>query len=96
MSASLARQFLRELGMSFGEWRLRLRFLRAIEALEAGTPIQAIAFDLGYSRLGVHRHVPAPGRLHAGQYRGKAGRDVRNCCPQLDTRIRARRTRRPP
>ncbi|MDH1633207.1 AraC family transcriptional regulator [Pseudomonas mosselii] len=46
---TLARQFLRELGMSFGEWRLRLRFLRAIEALEAGTPIQAIAFDLGYS-----------------------------------------------
>jgi AraC-like DNA-binding protein len=26
-----------------------LRFLRAIEALEAGTPIQSIAFDLGYS-----------------------------------------------
>ncbi|WP_153785558.1 helix-turn-helix transcriptional regulator [Pseudomonas sp. EMN2] len=46
---TLARHFLRELGMSFGEWRLRLRFLRAIEALEAGTPIQAIAFDLGYS-----------------------------------------------
>ncbi|MGE8062933.1 AraC family transcriptional regulator [Pseudomonas sp. NPDC089547] len=46
---TLARQFLRELGMSFGEWRLRLRFLRAIEALEAGLPIQAIAFDLGYS-----------------------------------------------
>ncbi|KAF1311834.1 AraC family transcriptional regulator [Pseudomonas sp. SG-MS2] len=46
---TLARQFLRELGISFGEWRLRLRFLRAIEALEAGLPIQAIAFDLGYS-----------------------------------------------
>ncbi len=46
---TLARQFLRELGMSFGEWRLRLRFLRAIEALEAGTAIQSIAFDLGYS-----------------------------------------------
>ncbi len=46
---TLARHFLRELGMSFGEWRLRLRFLRAIEALEAGLPIQAIAFDLGYS-----------------------------------------------
>lgn len=46
---TLARQFIRELGMSFGEWRLRLRFLRAIEALESGTPIQSIAFDLGYS-----------------------------------------------
>ncbi|MNO96774.1 HTH-type transcriptional repressor of iron proteins A [compost metagenome] len=46
---TLARQFMRELGLSFGEWRMRLRFLRAIEALEAGLPIQAIAFDLGYS-----------------------------------------------
>ena len=46
---TLARQFLRELGISFGEWRLRLRFLRAIEALEAGLSIQSIAFDLGYS-----------------------------------------------
>lgn len=46
---TLARQFVRELGLSFGEWRLRLRFLRAIEALEEGTSIQAIAFDLGYS-----------------------------------------------
>ncbi|MFB4391539.1 MULTISPECIES: helix-turn-helix transcriptional regulator [unclassified Pseudomonas] len=46
---TLARQFLRELGISFGEWRLRLRFLRAIEALESGASIQAIAFDLGYS-----------------------------------------------
>ncbi|MBC3479190.1 helix-turn-helix transcriptional regulator [Pseudomonas sp. SWRI59] len=46
---TLARQFIRELGIGFGEWRLRLRFLRAIEMLEAGLPIQAIAFDLGYS-----------------------------------------------
>ncbi|PJY95029.1 AraC family transcriptional regulator [Pseudomonas donghuensis] len=46
---TLARQFIRELGMSFGEWRLRLRFLRAIEALEQNLPIQQIAFDLGYS-----------------------------------------------
>ncbi|MCW2268407.1 HTH-type transcriptional repressor of iron protein A [compost metagenome] len=46
---TLARQFARELGMSFGEWRLRLRFLRAIEGLEQNLPIQQIAFELGYS-----------------------------------------------
>jgi AraC-like DNA-binding protein len=46
---TLARQFLRELGMGFGEWKLRLRFLKAIEALEQNLPIQQIAFDLGYS-----------------------------------------------
>ncbi len=46
---TLARQCQRELGMSFGEWRQRLRFLRAIDALEAGRTVQEIAFDLGYS-----------------------------------------------
>ncbi|MDI9776072.1 helix-turn-helix domain-containing protein, partial [Pseudomonas aeruginosa] len=44
-----ARHCQRELGMTFGEWRQRLRFLAAIEALEAGRGIQQIAFDLGYS-----------------------------------------------
>ncbi|MGJ7514039.1 AraC family transcriptional regulator [Pseudomonas baetica] len=46
---TLARQFVRELGMSFGEWRQRLRFLAAIEALDNQRSIQDIAFDLGYS-----------------------------------------------
>ncbi|MCU1763786.1 helix-turn-helix transcriptional regulator [Pseudomonas sp. 14P_8.1_Bac3] len=46
---TLARQFVRELGMSFGEWRLRLRFLAAIEALDSRRSIQEIAFDMGYS-----------------------------------------------
>jgi AraC-like DNA-binding protein len=46
---TLARQCQRELGMSFGDWRQRLRFLRAIDALEAGRTVQEIAFDLGYS-----------------------------------------------
>ena len=46
---TLARQFVRELGMSFGEWRQRLRYLAAIEALESARSVQEIAFDLGYS-----------------------------------------------
>lgn len=46
---TLARQFVRELGISFGEWRQRLRFLAAIEALERSGTVQEIAFDLGYS-----------------------------------------------
>lgn len=45
---TLARHCQRELGMSLGDWRQRLRFLRAIDALEAGRPVQEIAFDLGY------------------------------------------------
>jgi AraC-like DNA-binding protein len=46
---TLARQCVRELGMSFGEWRQRLRFLAAIEALDSHRSVQDIAFDMGYS-----------------------------------------------
>ncbi|MGY2312988.1 helix-turn-helix domain-containing protein, partial [Pseudomonas gingeri] len=46
---TLARQFVRELGMSFGEWRQRLRFLASIEALDSARSVQEVAFDLGYS-----------------------------------------------
>ena len=46
---TLARLFVRELGMSFGEWRQRLRFLVAIEALESGRSVQDVGFDTGYS-----------------------------------------------
>lgn len=46
---TLARLFVRELGMSFGEWRQRLRFLAAIEALQSARSVQDVGFDLGYS-----------------------------------------------
>ena len=46
---TLARQCLRELGMSFGDWRQRLRFLASIEALAGARSVQEIAFDMGYS-----------------------------------------------
>lgn len=46
---TLARQCVRELGMSFGDWRQRLRFLTAIEALEGRRSVQEIGFDMGYS-----------------------------------------------
>ncbi|MDY0249470.1 MAG: helix-turn-helix transcriptional regulator [Pseudomonas sp.] len=46
---TLARQFVRDTGISFGEWRQRLRFLAAIERLETQQSIKEIAFDLGYS-----------------------------------------------
>lgn len=46
---TLARQCVRELGMSFGEWRQRLRYLAAIDALSSQRSIQEVAFDMGYS-----------------------------------------------
>ena len=46
---TLARHCQAELGMSLGEWRQRMRYLQAIDALEAGHTVQRIAYDLGYS-----------------------------------------------
>lgn len=46
---TLARHCQLELGMSLGEWRQRLRYLRAVDALECGQSVQAISLDLGFS-----------------------------------------------
>lgn len=45
---TLGRLFLRETGVSFREWRLRLRLLAALTALEEGTSVTAVALDSGY------------------------------------------------
>ncbi|HGJ5898856.1 MULTISPECIES: helix-turn-helix transcriptional regulator [Arsenophonus] len=46
---TLSRRCQQELGMSFSEWRQRLRFLHAIMKLEQGQTVQQVAFDVGYS-----------------------------------------------
>ncbi|VVE86508.1 AraC family transcriptional regulator [Pandoraea bronchicola] len=46
---TLARHCRTELGMTLGQWRQRMRFLRAIEGLEAGRTVKSIALDLGYA-----------------------------------------------
>lgn len=46
---TLARRCQKELGMSFSEWRQRLRFLYSISLLEQGKTIQNIALELGYN-----------------------------------------------
>ncbi|WP_434778696.1 AraC family transcriptional regulator [Neisseria sp. Ec49-e6-T10] len=46
---TLARRCQKELGMSFREWRQRLRFVHSVFLLEQGKTVQNIAFDLGYS-----------------------------------------------
>ncbi len=45
---TLARRCLRELGMSFGQWRARLRLLKALAWLKGDMPIQEIGWRLGY------------------------------------------------
>ncbi len=45
---TLARHFQKELGMSFNEWCMRLRFIHALSLLEAQMTVEEIAFSVGY------------------------------------------------
>lgn len=45
---TLLRRFQRELGLSFAEWRQRLRVVSAMPLLQAGHTVESIALDLGY------------------------------------------------
>jgi AraC-like DNA-binding protein len=45
---TLARDFRRNLGMTFGQWRQHVRLLAALERLACDEPVATIALDLGY------------------------------------------------
>ena len=47
-SRTLSRLFIKELGMTFSDWRIRLKLLEAIKRLGKKQSIKEIAFDLGY------------------------------------------------
>ncbi|TCR91809.1 helix-turn-helix transcriptional regulator [Rhizobium sp. BK376] len=46
---TLSRRCQDELGMSFNEWRQRMKLIAALALLDAGQPVQEIARQLGYS-----------------------------------------------
>ncbi|WP_417346817.1 AraC family transcriptional regulator [Ferrimonas sp.] len=46
---TLTRHFHRHLGMSFSDWRQRLRFLEALGMLRRGMKVNQVALELGYS-----------------------------------------------
>ena len=45
---TLARRFIRETGMSFGQWRQQARLLEAMRLLADGVPVTNVAMELGY------------------------------------------------
>ncbi len=47
---TVARYCQSELGMSFTEWRLRMRYLYALTLLQKGIPVKEAAFRLGYNQ----------------------------------------------
>lgn len=46
---TLSRRCQSDLGMSFAEWRQRLRVVKALPLLESGAKVESIALDLGYA-----------------------------------------------
>ena len=46
---TMMRRCQRELGMSFAQWRQRLRVVAAMALLEQGNTVESIAFELGYA-----------------------------------------------
>ncbi|GAK87554.1 transcriptional regulator AraC family [Vibrio ponticus] len=47
---TLARHCQADLGMSFTEWRLRVRYLYSMELLQKGQSVKEVAFTLGYNQ----------------------------------------------
>jgi AraC-like DNA-binding protein len=45
---TIERRFKIETGMTFGRWRQQLRLVHALRLLAAGTPVTAVALDVGY------------------------------------------------
>jgi AraC-like DNA-binding protein len=45
---TLYRRFLRETGITFARWKQQARLLESIRRLAEGTPVTAVAIDLGY------------------------------------------------
>lgn len=48
-SRTLSRLFIKEVGMTFVNWRKQIRIMEAIEKLEKGISISQIALELGYN-----------------------------------------------
>ena len=48
---TLARLFIKETGMTFGEWRKQLRLLEAIDRLGKGYSVTQVSIELGYQSL---------------------------------------------
>lgn len=55
-SRTLAREFRRETGLSFGAWRAQLRLMRALELLALEHSVTDVALSLGYDSVSAFIH----------------------------------------
>ena len=76
---TLARLFLRDTGMTFGEWRKQLRLLEAVDRLGQGQAVTQVALELGYQSasafIAMFRRALgcSPGRYLRPMGRGRGG-----------------------
>jgi AraC-like DNA-binding protein len=54
---TVARLFQEETGMTFNQWRTRLRLIESIERLSRGAAVTEVALDLGYSSASSFAHM---------------------------------------
>lgn len=77
---TLARLFAKETGMTFTQWKTRVRLVASIERLTHGATVTDVAFELGYSSTSSFVYMfrsnigISPGRYRASDG-GKAGGD---------------------
>lgn len=70
---TLQRLFRRDVGLSIGKWRHRVRMLRAVERLGRGEPVTQIAISLGFESISAFIHSfkqtygQTPGRYRSAQ-----------------------------
>jgi len=70
---TLARLFQTETGMTFNQWRTRLRLIESIERLTRGATVTDVALELGYSSTSSFVHMfrcnigEPPGRYRPSQ-----------------------------
>ena len=66
---TLQRRFLRETGLTFGQWRQQARLIQALERLSSGEKVVDVALSLGYNSPGAfatmfRRHFGVPPRAY--------------------------------
>jgi AraC-like DNA-binding protein len=89
---TLARLFRAETGLSFREWRQRLRLLAALSALQDGASVTEVALDSGYDSpsafIATFKRLfgTTPGELQRRRVLGAAGEPA----PASASRLRAR------
>ena len=75
---TLARLFVAETGLTFGEWRQQARVLEAMGRLNNGEPVTDVALDLGYESVSAFSAMfrRAAGASPRQYRRNRSGTDI--------------------